>query len=428
MRGWRGWLIVALALSLAGLGVAGAATPKPGLDPSYGEGGVAQVRAPFDLPERTRPEGSEEVPGPYYGAQVIAAEDDGSVLAIGSLRACGKLCDNGLYLSRLDPDGKPDRSFAEGGRLRLRLPAEARHFTVAGDHSGRILLGYREGTDVYIRRLTPQGRLDRSFGRNGVVKLNCACGEGFLQVRLLPERGGRVVVDATGPFGRKQIRVRLFRLRADGAPDRSFGDRGRVEFSAPELPSGVALAPGGAILLGGTTCCSLRRVFVERVTAGGRLDRRFDRTAAGSARRLARLGGYPNLATILPLPDGQVVAVGSSEGRQGFYLRLKPDGRLVRSFGRRGLVRLPFLVYSAALGGGGSVFAAGSGNHAYRVLSDGRTDPAFGGDRGVRVPIEGGPARVISAGGGKALVADYGEVECIRQCSPPMPAVARFVE
>jgi hypothetical protein len=63
---------------------------------------------------------------------------------------------------------------------------------------------------------------------------------------------------------------------------------------------------------------------------------------------------------------------------------------------------------------------------AYRVLGNGRLDPAFG-TNGIPVPVHGSGLTVARLNGGKALVADLGYVECRSGC-PPTPGFARFVE
>jgi hypothetical protein len=66
--------------------------------------------------------------------------------------------------------------------------------------------------------------------------------------------------------------------------------------------------------------------------------------------------------------------------------------------------------------------------HAFRVLPNGRPDPAYKGAAGIRVPLPGYPAKITPIAPGKMLVTDKGDYECIRQCTPAEPGLARFLE
>jgi uncharacterized delta-60 repeat protein len=343
---------------------------------------------------------------------------------------------DGPFVARIDANGAFDEHFAGGGRL--ELPTGGVRYSVGVDGAGRVLVAYIKGSTVVLSRFEPDGTPSPGFGNGGTRVLPCGCGDGYRQVRLVRAPNGRMllVVDRLPPGPETGgTRLEIYRFTPDGAPDPSFGRAGKLAFTSPhgELAQAVVAAPGGAVLIGGTSCCGARQVFIERVTAAGRPDHRFDRVAASSVRRLTALGEFPTLAALAPRADGGLVAIGTSEGRQGFYLRLGRDGRLAKSFGRRGLARLPFLVDSAAAGVGGAIFVVGEPPpygryHAYRVLPDGVPDPAYNGARGIVVPLFGVPARVMPIGGGRMLVTDKGLTECIRECGPSEPALARFLE
>ncbi len=422
--------LLALVAALAVGSVAAGAGKRVGLDTSYGKGGVAKLNA-FEPRE-----GASELQGPFTSALGFAAAPDGSAYVMAELDACGGLCRNGPAVLRIDPGGTVDGGFA--GKGSLEVPTGGDHYTVGADAAGRVLVAYIDGPSILVRRFAADGTLDRGFGEGGKTILHCECGGGYRQVRWVRAADGRMllVVDRALPGnegGGSQFEI--FRFLSGGGLDPSFGKAGKLKFVSPhgELARAVVVAPSGAILIGGSSCCGPRQIFIERVTAGGHLDRRFDRTAKSSARRLTVLGEFPTLAAIAPRPDGSLVAIGASQRRQGFYLRLGKDGRLAKGFGRRGLATLPFLVDSAVPGIGGAIFAIGEpapygSSHAFRILPNGRPDPAYGGAKGLRVPLPGAPVRVTPIAPGKLLVTDKGDYECIRQCSPAEPALARFLE
>ena len=434
MSARRAWLIAALLLMVAALGatVAAGSGHRVGLDTSYGKGGVAKV----PLPEPQR-EGVEGGP-PFIETFGFAAAPDGSAYVLGGLRACGERCRNGPYLVRFDPRGNFDGGFEGDGRL--RLSKEGSRFTVAADGAGGVLVAAVEGGAFVINRYRPGGATDIKFGHFGTVVVHGDGTDNYPQLRLLRSPDRRILLSVTYAVlsKKKEVvggRIELFRFLPDGRPDRTFGKDGAVKLKSrhADTPRSVTVARDGAILLGGSPCCGARRIHVERVGPRGRTDHRFDRAAASSVRRLSALGEFPTLAAVVPRADGGLVAIGSSQGRHGFYLRLRADGHLVRGFGRRGLVRLPFIVDSAVPGTDGAIFAVGEVKpysryyHAFRILPSGRPDPAYDGDRGIRVPLAGVPARVASIGGGRNLVTDKGDFECRSYC-PSEPAIAGFRE
>lgn len=432
-RGGRGvvglsFAVVLLVAAMASIAVA--ASHRVGLDTSYGKNGVVDLTAPFVPPGEERESGG--LP-PFIAARAFAAADDGSAYVVIERGYCKELCADGVFLERLDPRGRRVAAFGgDGGAV---LSQSANTFGVMTDAHGRPVVGALEGGDVVLRRFTPAGQPDRSFGDGGTLRLNCDC-FGYPQLRLVRSPGGRILVDvnvylAPAHEPSHTFRADLFRLLPDGRPDRSLGGSGSVsvKFRAPMLPSSVAVDERGAILLGGS---SAHQIFLERVGATGRADRSFARTVLSSARRLNRLGEFPVLAAALPGPGGSVDVVGSSQERRGYYLRLRPGGRLERAFGTRGLVRLPFAVTAAIGGTRGAIFVAGvttryGGYRAFRVLPDGRPDPGYHGASGLPIPVSGVRVHLATAGSGRVIVFDNGNYFCRSSC-PPEPALARFLE
>lgn len=192
----------------------------------------------------------------------------------------------------------------------------------------------------------------------------------------------------------------------------------------------AAVAKKGAVLLGGSSPRIRTLVYVIRVSAKGRLDTRFDRTASRATRRLRRLGEFPELNSLLARGDGMIELLGPSRFTQSFDLRLRANGRLARGFGKGGLSVLPLPLKSATLGSGGAIFAAteAPGVTAFRILKNGRLDRRFGGPDGVAAPVSGEGILVGTQQRRRAVVMDRGDVFCRSGGCEPTPGIARYIE
>jgi hypothetical protein len=433
MRRFAKALVLAVLFAALAATVAGASRPNraPGVDPTYGDGGVVKVPSPAPLGESVY----------YYVAGSFGPAADGSTYVLSSVYGCTPACGSSEFLSRYESDGARDESF--GGTGEVALPAGT-HYSVITDGAGRAVVADLADNAVWIRRFTSDGTPVAGFGSEGAVRIPCH--RRYPGVRLLAESGGRTLVEINtgtvrhGGVYREGAQVRLTRLRPDGTPDPSFGQAGTVTFTiyGPGEPHSVVRTAGDATLLGGsggTGCCGQRGIYLWRVNGEGGVERRFSHAATRSLRQVKTLSSHPSLATVLPREDGTIGMIGTTnpEGH-GFYLRLRGDGRPVAGFGKGGLLRLPFSVESAAAGRGGSVFALGTPAktpygpyRAFRVLAGGRLDPAYKGATGLKMPLRGVRIHATPLGGGRLLITDNGNFYCRSGC-PSEPAMTRFLE
>jgi uncharacterized delta-60 repeat protein len=135
----------------------------------------------------------------------------------------------------------------------LALDHEGR--LVAGGQSCEFPGTSDEVCDFGLARYTSRGTLDPRFGRQGRVRtdLGADLGEGIRGVVL--QQDGRIVAagQTTGPGGPD---VGLARYRPDGRLDRSFGVDGVVitpVSPATDEVGGLALAPAARVVVAGTT-------------------------------------------------------------------------------------------------------------------------------------------------------------------------------
>lgn len=325
---------------------------------------------------------------------------------------------------RLDP------SFADKGFL---VKSDIGRIEVAEDARGRLLIAGGTTGQMVAARYRSNGSVDRSYGTEGVARIRLSgFGDG-------PAGGATVGAIAVQPDGKLLIggsfqsapdtglgrSAVLARLGPNGALDRDFGDsrrqggrQGLVTLPERQAIRAIALQ-GGRIVVGGTS----GRGFVGRFNRDGTLDRRFGGGRLGGWLSLPprpqgkrRYSSDAGVEGLLVGSQGRVYAAGYANAN--FMLaRLHNDGRLDRSFGERGIVRVDAArrrACACSMGEGlardrrgrflvsGSVLSRPRGFHraigVVRFRQDGTVDRSFGRDGVTRTRVGaetwGGPLSV----------------------------------
>lgn len=309
---------------------------------------------------RLRPDGSVDRRFGGDGKVEIAAEDiavtaDRKILILGA----PERLEADPTLTRLLPNGRPDRSFGGDGVITVDLGYRYdTGTTLMVDAKGRMVIGGFSAERIEPRgnsvgggtmvRLLPGGAVDRSFGSDG--RLVLAGGEdGVADLAPGPRGSIFVLSGGTSAF--------MVRLRAGGGVDLSFGEEGIVSLGRlaeqvgvdyfGSVPS-IGVAPGGKIVLAGTDSDPLDdrlryRVVALRLRPDGSLDPRYGEGGLAAA----RLGSWFFAAAMLLRPSGHLVVAGSSQRPPGKHsvmaaIGFDPDGKLDRSFGRDGKLRIDF--------------------------------------------------------------------------------------
>jgi uncharacterized delta-60 repeat protein len=230
--------------------------------------------------------------------------------------------------------GSLDPTFSGDGKVRIRTHYidEAHDMTL--DAKGRIVLvgviwirpdGLPTGEVV---RLTPTGALDDSFSRDGRRTIRFGTGGNVADgVAIQPD--GRIVIVghryAYAPNGAALMEIA--RLLPSGRFDRSFGDDGRREidilYSREDAADSVVVQEDGKIVVGGQAD---DRGALVRLRPNGRLDRTF-----GTRGRVLTKPDGSHFEALALQPNGRIL------GATARLVRYLPDGSPDTSFGEGGV-------------------------------------------------------------------------------------------
>lgn len=418
----RRWL-TAMAVIAGVLAIPAAASGAGGVDRSFGENGVIGLT-------RTLPSGVTAY------ATDFAVEPKGRIYVLEEANSCGVTgCATAYDVARYLFNGDLDASYGQAGAVPLY--PQGRIADIAVDGRGRPLILTGNGSDATLVRLTRGGWVDPSFGQGGSATFECACEAEHATIHVDPNgpilvRGARSTpVYASGSYANWLV---LTRLTEDGGTDSRFGAGGTVAVSFGEraLPN-LEIRGNGSILLAGYSALSSPSIYLARVSSKGRVDRRFAHRSALDLSRLPRsTDAFGGVASVVPRGRGYFDVLGrTADG--GYALRFRPNGRLDRGFGRRGLKTLDLAIEHAVKDLTGRIFAFGpAGDRAGSIavwLSGGdRPLKRFaGGAVWLRGWSEGefGAHSVALQRSRRPLVFDSG-VEFCRFVCTPAPRMIRF--
>jgi uncharacterized delta-60 repeat protein len=262
-----------LPIAVATLVAAGLASAAGGeLDPSFsGDGWVRTLELKSGSEFRlTR------------GAEDVAVQPDGKLVVVGGMIDGNSASYFGAV--RYLPDGSLDLSFAGRGWTALDLGSFERAYAVAAQRDGKIVVGGEtlcpRAMCFALVRFTPDGTLDRSFGEGGVVRTMFAtCGCAVTDLALQPD--GRIVAAGwrnRGGDAQDSVLFALARYLPSGELDPSFSRDGRVSIDfgyGRDIAAAVALQRDGRIVVAGRSGATEDEFVVARLRPDGRLDRTF---------------------------------------------------------------------------------------------------------------------------------------------------------
>lgn len=396
--------IVGLLLLFLFIGSSEAAAkplPKFAGDQSFGAASIASGSiGPVDLSASLSPE-------------ALGIDSSGRVIV-------GAASGSQWKIRRVMPDGQIDMSFGAGGEVTVSEWGGITYGTAANLGSGevrpdgRILLVGFKGSYVagavrkktaymVFKQLLPDGTPDPSFGTNDGGRF-AGITRGAVGVALRPD--GRFVVGAFKQMpqtGRTDDGT-LLGFKADGGIDQTFAGGKAVDIlGAPGKPSNVfdlKILRHGGILASGVV---RNRLIVMRLRSDGSYDQSFGRGGrvvllpGGNKRTLwaaARSVEQDRKGRILVTGDASQVDF-EEKASYGLIIRLRPNGKLDRSFGSKGIVRLyatrkygrySTRLYDVEIDRAGGIWVAGSAGGSprserraitARYLPNGKRDRSF---------------------------------------------------
>lgn len=313
-------------------------------------------------------------------ADLARTSDGGYVAATEVWTRTGRVVEEPA-LARFTADGWLDRSFSSDGQRVIHTAGA--DYTVQVATQGKKTLVMSDALNAAsVIRVTSAGRVDDSFGDNGTARI-----PSIYPAEILVLPSGKVLVGGTasGDVEPPDRDFAVARLLRSGRLDPSFGSQGiaKVDLRAPseldregdDVLAGLAIEDDGRIVASGTSSLngdseaglSYRSgVAVVGLLADGSIDPRFGEGGvavlgpeAGEAQRNGSAG-----AAVAFSPEGEVVVAGDNF-RDLVVSRLTEFGEVDPSFGGDGTVQLDAgapedLADAVAVGPGRQIFLAGS--------------------------------------------------------------------
>ncbi|HJX29814.1 MAG TPA: delta-60 repeat domain-containing protein [Thermoanaerobaculia bacterium] len=338
-----GKILVCGEAALPGSAAVGVArlNPDGSLDTSFGQGGRILAHL---------------FPRHISNVEDLALQPDGKIVVGGSVDVDpGPAFNYEFWLLRLNPDGSHDLGFGTGGVVTHGLFSSSfdRLAALAIQADGRILAagGVERTPDedfqFVVVRYLPDGRLDPDFGTGGKVITDTMYGDSLLRdIALQPD--GKIVGAGLSLFREGA----LVRYDSQGRLDPSFGGDGIVFSTAsPSLsgdPQAVVVQPDGKIVAGGIAFPGDFALW--RFLPDGSMDPEF---GVGGRALTAFPGGHDMIRALALQADGGIVAVGQTHYDQtplsDFALaRYTSDGQLDPDFGNGGTVVTDLDLYDFA--------------------------------------------------------------------------------
>jgi uncharacterized delta-60 repeat protein len=245
-------------------------------------------------------------------------------------------------------------------------------YTIAIQDDGKVVVaGDADGKPCMIRYDTT-GLLDNTFSSGGKVFASWNCGSSPADNEIKIQPDGKIVLGSRYFNGSNDDFI-VARYNADGTPDISFGEYGKVIIQIgnhDDWCNSIAIQSDGKILAGGSTDIGSPGDFnhdfaLLRCNSDGTIDNSFGNNGIV----ITHIGLKYNVAYSMAIQqNGKIILAGEANDSifSDFAIaRYNPDGSLDNSFGNSGVVRIALsetydYAKSVALQSDGKIVVAGS--------------------------------------------------------------------
>ncbi len=256
--------------------------------------------------------------------QSLALMDNGKIISAGYTWDVNN--DLQCAFCRLNEDGTLDNSFGTGGLVIMNLAGMQNYMNNVSMQGDKIVIGgisYQTGQAyITLSRYNSNGILDSGFGQNGLVNI-----EVEMDNFLMSPNGDMLIDDqnrilyGTYVLGIQSTDFALFRFQADGAPDNSFGDFGLsvVDMLGNSAINSLAVQNDGKIIAGGyIEINGLRNFSLVRFLENGDPDVSFGGTGIVITNPSPLSSGYDSNITYVGVQaDGKIIVTGYSTNSFG---------------------------------------------------------------------------------------------------------------
>lgn len=315
-------------------------------DPTFGTDGVHRMAIPPGAVQSLQLDGSEVVGA---GSFVGAANHDR------------------VFVARFADDGSLDSSYGYDGVASAFAPGLRTSVTHEVLSDGSAVTAYNRKTGIVVHKWTPDGVLDTSFSGDGLRLVGMSIARYYSTApKLAVDSQGRVVVTAMKSL-KNGSNVIVARLMPDGAYDDSLSSNGRVTVNrdAWDWSDALTTDANDRILLGSDNWWLQGKHpdygVVIRLRGNGNVDTSFSGNGVARVRMLRGGVNYPVEIGVASSGDITVAAVNGGESYGA--VRLMPDGSFDTSYGHDGVLSMncECRLFAASVNDGRVAFAGNKG-------------------------------------------------------------------
>ncbi|GAC1539250.1 MAG: hypothetical protein NVS3B10_03970 [Polyangiales bacterium] len=227
-------------------------------------------------------------------------------------------------------DGTIDPQFGASGSgvvvapLSTVDPNGSRSIVISGGLITVVGYGSAAGSAGVVARYDASGKLDGTFGVNGLVTWQSSRGP----YAIVQQDTSFIVADTDSTS--VELGGHLARISANGARDMTFGAGGFVAIPSPARPQ-VSVQPDGGLIVTRVTMASLQQLLVERYDRNGTKDASF-----GGGTPVVAPFGFAQSAVMFVSTTGQIYVAGAESGHIR-VVRYLANGNVDRGFAANGI-------------------------------------------------------------------------------------------